>query len=822
MLQTSGFGDFEHIHISIDPISSRNPGYCFIDFKTRNTAERALASLRDSIRSHPIKVGPCRPKRRDGPGSSQARASFQRWGNWTGNGSSLRDTRNEFRQGPERASEHFEDISKHPAKRVYLGGLPKMLNQEANQRELQELLEDLKPGDSIPIIAVSPRKPSAWFMNSVPACTKFHEPSMEDSLKFQRSLCSVCQDILLATTCDASTSFVRATGQTYEVFKKAAETKCTICSVVWSLSRSHHHVWADSLGAWVPMGYRAEMYSDEDSPVVLTVSYTNPLKNEEAHARFNLIPTSDVRYQALLDFPALESTGRSNTAPTTGLRWLTHCLSSHQHCNEPRQSVQGWLPTRLLDIGDADDSNWRLCETSEDAISPPSASYMTLSYRWSSTPRIRLLFSNLARFRQGQPIADLPVLFRDAIYIARRFSMRYLWIDALCILQDSQEDWEREAARMQHVFSNTACTLAASGSESPDDSLFRDRDLDFIRPGKIQSSLFSDGPRSVYIYDAEYWDRQVSEGPLQTRGWALQERYLSPRALYFGKHQLLWECRMQHRCEAFPEGIPLHCSNKTRDPLLEYQSETDRVQEKGFSLKVFSHWNALVEEFSRCDLTQPSDKLHAFAGIAKLFEEITGDEYAAGLWKSSFALMLDWTVYDPKPRLSLDYRAPSWSWAFVDGPVRPNGISAQAESLVTLVKLGIQSRTTDRMSAVLDANAVLQARVIPATIQLVSMPFVTFQVDSSCFKVSVYPDTTEVELKEGHKVSYMPLKLDYRYSLDGEETPFIACLLLEEQEQSPERLDQYRRIGYFVLYKGDGLDINSLCTEAETREVEII
>ncbi|KAK0701449.1 heterokaryon incompatibility protein-domain-containing protein, partial [Apiosordaria backusii] len=370
-------------------------------------------------------------------------------------------------------------------------------------------------------------------------------------------------------------------------------------------------------------------------------------------------------YKQQLDFPVLESTVAIDAASITGLPWLTHCRSSHPQCNDARLSAQGWHPTRLLDIGKEDYTNWRLCVISEDGISPPSALYLTLSYRWGPSPRIRLLSSNIASLRQGQPIANLPILFRNVIDVARQFSIRYVWIDALCIIQDSKEDWEREALTMQHVYSNSACTLAASGSESPDDGLFHGRNLDFIRPGKVQCSLFSDEPLPFYIYDKSYWNRQIFDGPLHNRGWVFQERFLSPRVLYFGRHQLLWECRTQHRCEIFPEGIPCHRSDKEMDSLI----EQDHAQPERMTLGAFNLWNDLIKQYSQCDLTLPYDKLHAMAGIAKLFEEVTGDEYLAGLWKSRFAAMLAWRVHSPEPLRSLEYRAPSSFWASVDGPV---------------------------------------------------------------------------------------------------------------------------------------------------------
>lgn len=64
LLAENGFGDLENIHISVDPVSARNPGYCFVDLPDRATADRAIASLSASIHGRRIKVGPCEPKKK--------------------------------------------------------------------------------------------------------------------------------------------------------------------------------------------------------------------------------------------------------------------------------------------------------------------------------------------------------------------------------------------------------------------------------------------------------------------------------------------------------------------------------------------------------------------------------------------------------------------------------------------------------------------------------------------------------------------------------------------------------------------------------------
>lgn len=119
-----------------------------------------------------------------------------------------------------------------------------------------------------------------------------YKPFMESSVKFNQSLCSICQDVLLVNTSDASKDFVKATGQTFEVFREAVKSKCIICLMVWQLSREYRHMWSETPSLWLPMTFRASKAQGEGSVISLHVSYVNHSKNEVAVAHFYLIPTN--------------------------------------------------------------------------------------------------------------------------------------------------------------------------------------------------------------------------------------------------------------------------------------------------------------------------------------------------------------------------------------------------------------------------------------------------------------------------------------------------------------------------------------------------
>ncbi|OLN97925.1 Polyadenylate-binding protein, cytoplasmic and nuclear 1 [Colletotrichum chlorophyti] len=162
MLKENGFTEYEKIHISMDPVSGRNPGYCFVDFSDRGDAERALSSLDTSIRSRPLKVGPCEPKKQQkSRWRSDRETTFNRWGDWSGkkggddSGVPIESAdKRGIEQGPYGAIKHFEEAvaTDRDGRRLYVGGLGKMIDQEQNQDEMREIFADFKP--------ITPRQPT--------------------------------------------------------------------------------------------------------------------------------------------------------------------------------------------------------------------------------------------------------------------------------------------------------------------------------------------------------------------------------------------------------------------------------------------------------------------------------------------------------------------------------------------------------------------------------------------------------------------------------------------------------------------------------------
>ncbi|KAB5580157.1 heterokaryon incompatibility protein-domain-containing protein [Coniochaeta sp. 2T2.1] len=268
---------------------------------------------------------------------------------------------------------------------------------------------------------------------------------------------------------------------------------------------------------------------------------------------------------------------------------------------------------------------------------------------WGSTPFTTLTSANLNCFRQQIPPDALTKAFLDAIHIAQALGFAYLWIDSLCIIQDSPEDWDRESALMEDVYGASSLTIAATSAEDGSVGCFFDRTPNWRHQIlQRQSMVLWD------VFTHRLTDPKLH--PLSKRAWALQERWLSRRTLHFTRHQVFWECDGNPASETYPRGYP--------------RSFITAAVSKGFLLErrplPARHWSEIVKDYSSRLLTKMSDTLPAISGIAKMIQEQTKGEYVAGMWREGLEDQLTWSIYGSS-RVSSKYIAPSWSWVSVSG-----------------------------------------------------------------------------------------------------------------------------------------------------------
>ncbi|KAM0276006.1 hypothetical protein ACHAQH_007176 [Verticillium albo-atrum] len=359
--------------------------------------------------------------------------------------------------------------------------------------------------------------------------------------------------------------------------------------------------------------------------------------------------------------------------------WIETCRSDHAFCRTSPDDGNGTtMPTRVIDVTQ-DGQPVRLIDTN-GAI----GHYVALSHRWGGANFIRTTSLTLQDHRDGIPLDDLCATLKDSVVMTRRLGFQYVWIDSLCIIQDDAEDWEREGATMASVYRNAAVTLAASCAVSGDTGLFLERN-----PGlKIKMPYRSPEGEVLGEYyllhrTAQPFSNEVVDGSLNTRGWGLQERFLSRRILHFGMTQVFWECQTRTWSEAGTdrdvapdrfdggwqdqsEGFVKHLARYPWKDLAGTDSPDRQARRDEYSA-----WYTLTDHYSNRDLTVGDDKLPAISGLAHVFRSFREDQYLAGIWRGDLPLGLLWCAEAGK---SLErppkYRAPSWSWASRDGCIQ--------------------------------------------------------------------------------------------------------------------------------------------------------
>lgn len=401
-----------------------------------------------------------------------------------------------------------------------------------------------------------------------------------------------------------------------------------------------------------------------------------------------------------------------------------------------------------------------------------------------------LLKSNMDEFRRGKYITDLPRTFQDVVTVARHFSTRYVWIDALCIIQDSSEDWASESATMRDVYANSFCTIAAAASSSPKEGLFRSRQPEPARPAVLNIALEDEDPEDFYIWDSDYWLKHFDRSELHTRGWTFQEHFLSPRVLSFGHDQIMWECMTDSKCEGFPDGVPHRESLKSSYALSRLVTPSEDDQDHLFSERAFHTWKILLEDYSKRSLTKPTDKLVAFAGIAKLFQEFTGDEYLAGLWKSRLVDLLNWKVTTPGP-VAVDYLAPSWSWASVQSSVTIQNTlnTGDRANLVSVLAIETMNREADPTVGVRYGCITLHGVLFPAQWD---HPPESIRIRKGYCVAEASLDTSPENRDDKRHLFLLPMTLlHFRYPQTGR--CLIYYLILEKHSSGAP--DIYQRVG---------------------------
>ncbi|KAK0616661.1 heterokaryon incompatibility protein-domain-containing protein [Immersiella caudata] len=384
-----------------------------------------------------------------------------------------------------------------------------------------------------------------------------------------------------------------------------------------------------------------------------------------------------------LDPPLLEP--RTDSPPSWDFvrRRFENCRSLHSACR--RFVSVGYTPSRLLDVGD--DLGESICLVGKEDV--VGNEYATLSHCWGDGQIPRLAMDNENRFRKGVDTKDLPCTFADAVQVCRHLRIRYLWIDSLCIRQDSTEDWAIESSRMKNTYASAVVNIAASSAANSQDGLFFDRDPDLVSDRAF--------PADTYLCASHDKWTSVDELPLNRRGWVMQERLLSNRTLHFTSTEIFWQCRSQLSSESVSDLFSTGFYPEDEGTIsghMDLRGVLEEIQLHGAHASCLQRfaaaWSRVVRRYSGCGLSYDSDKLVALCGIVGEAEKVVGDECVAGHWKQQLPSSLCWMVFPQLPvpfsekmplphrnqaagerKRAQEWRAPTWSWASMNCSVSP-------------------------------------------------------------------------------------------------------------------------------------------------------
>ena len=542
---------------------------------------------------------------------------------------------------------------------------------------------------------------------------------------------------------------------------------------------------------------------------------------------------------------AVQNDPASEASLKVAKTWHQECLASRQKCTR-MLSQKRPLPTRVIDVGDPSRNPRSIVTDGQPG------SWAALSYCWGGQSTFVLNKERSDKFFGGKfPLNRFPKTLRDAITVTRALGLQFLWIDALCIMQDSAEDWAAEAERMKDVYGGATITIAAMNSTSADYGIFKSRS---ISPAACILKWRSSDPiesHNVFLRSSsEFWDATMKNEPLNTRGWTLQESLLAPRTLSYGTQQMIWECLERKVGES---GRPVLPGERHRDKnfvqtIIANDFSAWEKMKQAFtrlSLKtvpvdwtavpnswVYSHdamhsrWFAIVEDYTGRNLTVQSDILPALSGLASAFKNLLRDEYCAGLWKSDIIRGMCWTRSQVPKR---DFRTikasekerdnhhlPSWTWASVIGGRVRNPLENEQTWPFTTVEETAQTlyvRTTPKNKDVFGQIAHAEI-AIKAPFRYIDDPTVeTSASESTALPVLREQVTQELqiltsqeEFEEQHRphpgqqfavVRLMQTSQLLTLMLGGKDQylPTASLLILESTGEA----DKWRRVGFFSV-----------------------
>ncbi|KAM7208241.1 Heterokaryon incompatibility protein (HET) domain containing protein [Naviculisporaceae sp. PSN 640] len=378
--------------------------------------------------------------------------------------------------------------------------------------------------------------------------------------------------------------------------------------------------------------------------------------------------------------------------------WMRICAEEHLKCNQTRPKAP--LPKRVLDISTSD--KVYLYEPSPQTV----VAYAALSYCWGKGLPLNTTKQNISRHREGIRLSLLPATLKESVLLARSLGFQYLWIDSLCIIQDDEQDWATQAAQMTYIYQGCSLNIAIADSPNCDSGIVPALEDVTVRVGTIGRTGLKHSTRHdlrIVAPGHAHGGDPLDLGVLSSRGWTFQETLVSTSTLLVTRKGLSWSC-CSGMCHQTDWALRQHnttlkslwSDSITRgyDPSATPRPDQLTDNTMGRTEDKVPHWelwHRWVPWYSDRALTKLSDKLPAVAGLATHLAGSLGWTYAAGLWEEHIHFGLTWSAVRPEKltrNSTSAARAPSWSWASVNGGIQYAALSLCMSHETCPVKLG--------------------------------------------------------------------------------------------------------------------------------------
>ena len=293
---------------------------------------------------------------------------------------------------------------------------------------------------------------------------------------------------------------------------------------------------------------------------------------------------------------------------------------------------------------------------------PKGAKYMTLSYVWGKNTVFRTTKENIRGLLRPGGVRkhkeSLPRTIRDAIDVVTALGERYLWVDALCIIQNSDRSWTLNSRVMDQVYGHSHLNICAADGSDAHAGLkgYSQSYSQDVNPG-LTPQIIQQYSKDVRLLSTRPAESYIKQSVWNSRGWTFQERLLSPRNLIFVGGRIYFQCRTTAR------SLDILTDHQDAGWSLEFLGSPSLIL-KDLPDRPLEVYKKALELYMLRQLTEPKDILAAFSGIGNVVCAASGGSLVYGLPSSHFDWALLWEARDsakPRPN-SRDEKFPSWSW----------------------------------------------------------------------------------------------------------------------------------------------------------------